>query len=281
MITETTIHPADQLGRLQHGSYELPATERALAAKLIADREARVGREYIAIVHERATDNGGEECVDCVRLPDLYKVAWQLQQCVLVVDTETTGLYPARGDRLVSVAALGVSVGWSVECTGDEVDGHYVMDGPIGWELQETGRCYYRKVNPGRPSDPEAERIHGLTDLSAEPAFAEIAKEVHDFLDGETVVAHNAPFDLDFIGEELRRVGIMFPLYEDIIDTRVLSKMLWPDQSGSLDALAKRLGVDRGDRDARHDALDDCKILARCLPGLVREITKRLSEEVR
>jgi DNA polymerase-3 subunit epsilon len=278
MITENE-HPADHLGRLQHGRHEYEATERRLADILIADREARVGKTYHAIVREHVVNGAVEQYVDCVRLPDLEKVVRQLQQGVLIVDTETTGLYPARGDRVVSVAALGVRLGWSFECAGDETDGYYIVKETLGWEVHETGRTLHRRVNPGRPSDPEAERIHGLRDLTGEPRFEEIANEVQHFVEYATVVAHNAAFDVDFLDTEFMRTGLLSTMYEDVIDTRVISKMLWPNESGSLDALAKRLGVDRGGRDQRHDALEDCRLLARCLPGLAREIQKRLSND--
>jgi DNA polymerase III epsilon subunit-like protein len=278
MMFETE-HPADKLGRLQHGRDEFEAIERHLAEVLIADREARVGRTYHAIVREHVVNGAVEQYVDCVRLPDLEKVLRQLQQGVMIVDTETTGLYPARGDRVVSVAALGVRLGWSFECAGDEADGYVVLKETYGWEVHETGRTLHRRVDPGRPSDPEAERIHGLRDLTGESRFEEIAKDVQHFLEYSTLLAHNAPFDVDFLDCEFMRTGLLSTMYEDIIDTRVISKMLWPNESGSLDALAKRLGVDRGDRDQQHDALEDCRLLARCLPGLAREIQKRLSND--
>jgi len=278
MITETE-HPADKLGRLQHGRDEFEAIERKLAELLIADCEARVGQKYHAIVREHVIDGAVEQYVDCVRLPDLGKVVWQLQQGVLIVDTETTGLHPARGDRVVSVAALGVRLGWSFECAGDETDGYVVLKETLGWEVHETGRTLHRRVNPGRPSDPAAERIHGLTDLTGEPRFEEIAKEVQDFLEYATLLAHNAPFDVDFLDCEFMRTGLLSTMYEDVIDTRVISKMLWPNESGSLDTLAKRLGVDRGDRDQQHNALEDCRLLARCLPGLIAAIKERLSND--
>lgn len=278
-MSNGNLHPADELGRLQHGSYELPARERELSEILIADREARVGEEFVAIVREREEGLVVGTVVDCERLPDLHKVLQYLQQGVMIVDTETTGLYPARGDRIVSVAALGARVGWSIECTGDEVDGYLVMTDSFRWEVHETGRYYYRKINPGRASSAGALRIHGLTDLTAEATFPDIAADLEDFLKYEVFVAHNAPFDDEFLLTEFQRAGRPGPTYEDIVDTRVISKMIWPDQSGSLDALAKRLGVDRGSRDERHDALDDCRLLARCLPGLVQAIKEHLAKE--
>jgi hypothetical protein len=86
--------------------------------------------------------------VTCGRLPDLQEVARRLQRGVLVLDTETTGLYLARGDRLVSVGALAAAVGWCAEVTCEEVDGYYVLNGPIGWELNEIARRYH-KVDRG------------------------------------------------------------------------------------------------------------------------------------
>jgi DNA polymerase III epsilon subunit-like protein len=89
------------------------------------------------------------------------------------------------------------------------------------------------------------------------------------------VAAHNAPFDVGFLQAEFAAAGLDLPTMY-VVDTRVCSKLLWPSEPASLDPMMDRLGVDRGNRDERHDALEDCRLLARCLPGLVAEIARRI-----
>lgn len=247
-----SLHPVDQLARIEAAAAEL----RALIA---SDREARVGATHHAVV-TRVDDR---DLVHVEPLPGLAEVLALLAGPVVVVDTETTGLHVHNGDRLVSAAFLPVKA----EAAAGEA---------------RTCLAPFRfTVNPRRPSSPEALAVHGMTERELAlmpPLSAPIATQALRFLGRATVVAHNAPFDVGFLQAEFGRVGAEAELWSNpTVDTRLVSKLLWPGERGSLDALAERLGVDRGDRDARHDALGDARLLARCLPGLVAAIRERIA----
>lgn len=157
----------------------------------------------------------------------------------VVFDTETTGLDPAQGHRIVQIGAV---------------------------ELQNfvpTGRTYMTLVNPDRPMEPGAQEIHGISDamLKDAPRFAEVAEDFLAFAGADRLVAHNAGFDMKFINFELQACGRPILPAERFVDTLELARRRFPGQKLSLDALCKRFGVDDSMRE-RHDALLDCQILA-------------------
>lgn len=250
-MADAVLHPADEPGYVRAELASCVSRQRILAIReeslttaLVADREARVGDLHHAVV----TRVRGRDVVDIERLPDLQRTLLLLQGPVVAADTETTGLHVLEGDRLISAAFLRVHPD-ALEAAPLEI-----------------------LVNPGRPSSPEAAAVHGLTeaDLRDRPTFAYThARAIIDVCRQATLVAHNAPFDVGFLDAEFETTGLYFTgVPSDVVDTRIVSKLLWPGEPGSLDALATRLGVDRGDRDARHTALGDARLLAACLPGL-------------
>lgn len=156
----------------------------------------------------------------------------------IVVDTETTGLDPRAGHRMVEIACLELS--------------HHVP----------TGRSFHSYCNPEREMPEEAFAIHGLSAdfLSGQPRFAEIADELLLFLGSDPLVIHNAEFDLAFLNAELERIG-REPLGSSLIDTLALARRRFPGAPASLDALCRRFQIDLSDRE-RHGAEIDCSLLA-------------------
>ncbi|SEP04974.1 Exonuclease [Methylobacterium sp. UNC300MFChir4.1] len=271
-------HPADELAYVRGELDRLTGREIALTRTLVADRESRVGSLHHAVVQRVS----GRDAVDIERLPDLREVLRLLSRPVLCIDCETTGLHPLDGDRMVSLAILQAQV-----CSTTT----YGSDRSPQWQhgegvALESRTAYVAAFNPeGRKSSPEALAVHGLSDerLAACAPFSDRARDVDGILTGQddefgatTVVAHNAPFDVGFLDMEFERAGRAVS-WGPIVDTRLLSKMLWPEAKGSLDALCERLGVDRGDRDERHESLKDARLLALCIPGLVAELRRRVA----
>ncbi|HEV2336296.1 MAG TPA: DNA polymerase III subunit epsilon [Stellaceae bacterium] len=156
----------------------------------------------------------------------------------VVIDTETTGLDPAEGHRIVEIACLELV--------------HHV---PTGRKLH----CY---VNPERDVPAEAMAVHGLDSefLAGHSPFAAIVEEVIQFIAGDCVVIHNAEFDLAFINAELARLG-QGPLASPFVDTLAVARRRFPGAPASLDALCRRFGIDLSSRD-RHGAAIDCDLLA-------------------
>jgi DNA polymerase-3 subunit epsilon len=157
----------------------------------------------------------------------------------VLFDTETTGLDPAQGDRVIEVAVLEL-----------------MNDLP-------TGRHFHRLIDPERDVPEEATRIHGFTraDLAGEPLFAQIADELVAFLGDGPLVAHNAPFDFAFLDAEFARLG-MPPLDPArMIDTLPIARARFPGMPNSLDALCRRFEIDLSARTS-HNALLDCRLLA-------------------
>ncbi|MFK3737842.1 DNA polymerase III subunit epsilon [Massilia sp. TN1-12] len=159
----------------------------------------------------------------------------------IVLDTETTGLNPRTGDRLVEIGCVEIV------------------------DRKLTGNNYHRYVNPERDSDEGALAVHGLTTefLSDKPKFHEIAEELRDFVKGAEIIIHNAPFDLGFLNHEFQRIGM--PPFVDhcgnVIDTLVQAKELHPGKRNSLDALCDRYGISNAHRKL-HGALLDSELLA-------------------
>jgi len=167
----------------------------------------------------------------------------------IFLDTETTGLSPEQGDRIVEVGCI-------------EMDNRRI-----------TGVHKHFYLNPERKGNEEAIRIHGLTDafLADKPVFAAIADELMDFLAGAEIIIHNAAFDVGFLNEELRRLGRpKFPEQVGAItDTLLMAREMFPGKSNSLDALCRRLEVDNSNR-SLHGALLDAGLLAEVYIRLTR-----------
>ncbi len=157
----------------------------------------------------------------------------------VLFDTETTGLDPLGGHRMIEVAAL--------ELVGD----------------LPTGRHFHALVHPGRDIPDDAIRVHGITldHLAGKPGFAEIADALLEFFGDGHLVAHNAPFDFGFLDAELARIGRSGLDRARMIDTLALAKQRFPGLPNSLDALCRRFSIDLSQR-TTHNALLDCRLLA-------------------
>ncbi len=157
----------------------------------------------------------------------------------VLFDTETTGLDPAQGDRVIEVAGLEL-----------------VNDLP-------TGRHFHRLIDPERDVPEDATRIHGFTraDLVDKPRFAEIADALIAFLGDGMLIAHNAPFDFGFLDAEFARLGLAPLDPARMIDTLAMARARFPGLPNSLDALCRRFAIDLSARTS-HNALLDCRLLA-------------------
>lgn len=157
----------------------------------------------------------------------------------IVLDTETTGLDPAEGHRVVEIGAV-------------ELVNHV-----------PTGRTFHEYLDPQRPMPPEALAVHGLTDgfLRGKPTFRAVAARLLDFLGDAPLVIHNAAFDLKFLNAELAQAGLPALPAARAVDTVQIARARFPGASASLDALCRRFGVDNSGR-SRHGALLDSEILA-------------------
>ena len=159
----------------------------------------------------------------------------------IVLDTETTGLNPRTGDRIIEVGCVEI------------------------FNRKLTGNNFHRYINPERDSDEAALAVHGLTTefLSDKPKFHEIAEELRAYIQGAEVIIHNAPFDLGFQNHEVARLGLP-PFVEhcsNVIDTLVQAKELHPGKRNSLDALCDRYEISNAHRKL-HGALLDSELLA-------------------
>ena len=156
----------------------------------------------------------------------------------IVLDTETTGLDPLAGHRVVEIGCIELE------------------------NLVATGRSFQAYFNPEREMPQGAMDVHGLTDafLSDKPLFAERIDDMLEFIGDAQLVIHNAQFDLGFLNAELERAG-RIRLANDYIDTVSLARRKFPGQRASLDALCERLGVENSHR-TKHGALLDAELLA-------------------
>jgi DNA polymerase-3 subunit epsilon len=157
----------------------------------------------------------------------------------IILDTETTGLDPQRGHRLIEIGCI-------------EID-----------DLLPTGRSWHCFLDPERQIDPDAIRVHGVTDamVRGKPKFADVADEFLAFLGDDPVVAHNAAFDRGFINHELERIARLAVPVSRWIDTYGLAQKRFPGASNSLDALCRRFKISLAERE-KHGALIDAKLLA-------------------
>lgn len=160
----------------------------------------------------------------------------------IVLDTETTGLDPAQGHRIIEIGALEV----------------------IGRKL--TGRTFHVYINPQRVVEQEAIEVHGITNefLQDKPIFEQIVDEFVEFIRGAELVIHNAAFDIGFIDHELQLTRKNFGRVTDfctVLDTLILARELRPGQRNNLDALCRAYGIDNSGR-TFHGALLDAELLA-------------------
>ena len=158
----------------------------------------------------------------------------------LIMDTETTGLDPLKGDRIIEVGI--------VEMVGRKF----------------TGEKLHVYINPQRGMDEEVIRIHGISEafLTDKPTFDQVAQALYDFMDGAEIIAHNATFDMNFLNMEFAKVGMHdFAERVQVTDSLVMAKQQYPGQKNTLDALVRRLDVGKQDR-TFHGALLDSEILA-------------------
>lgn len=157
----------------------------------------------------------------------------------IILDTETTGFNPSNGDRIVEIGAVEM----------------------INKVL--SGKQFHAFINPERAVPEEAYRIHGLSTefLSTKQPFRNIAAEFLDFIEGGTLVIHNAPFDIGFINYELSLLKLPSIEIDKVIDTLAIAGKLFPGARISLDALCKRFKVDNSMR-TNHTAIIDAKLLA-------------------
>jgi DNA polymerase-3 subunit epsilon len=157
----------------------------------------------------------------------------------VLFDTETTGLDPLFGDRVIEIAAIEL-----------------LNDLP-------TGKVFHVLLDPERDIPAEASRIHGITskDIEGKPKFAGIAGDFLEFVGDDPLVAHNASFDFGFLDAELARIGLPRLERARMIDTLALAKQKFPGMPNSLDALCRRFEIDLSAR-TTHNALLDCKLLA-------------------
>jgi DNA polymerase-3 subunit epsilon len=157
----------------------------------------------------------------------------------IVFDTETTGLSPLNGDRVVEIGCVEM------------------------FNRCETGRSFHSYFNPGRSMPIEAENVHGLSErfLSDKPVFADVVEELLAFIGEAPMIAHNASFDFGFINHELGACGRPSVCMTRMVDTLAIARQKFPGAKHSLDALCSRFGVDRSQR-IKHGALLDAQLLA-------------------
>lgn len=176
----------------------------------------------------------------------------------IVLDTETTGLSHADGDRLVEIGCV-------------ELINHI-----------PSGKTYHVYINPERDMPEEAFRVHGLSEefLSDKPVFKTLAEEFRSFVDGARLIIHNASFDMGFLNAELGWAGLPI-LDNDVIDTVMLARRKHPGARVSLDALCKHYGIDNSRR-TLHGALLDSEILAEVYLELIggKQVSLALMTEI-
>ncbi|HHM06463.1 MAG TPA: DNA polymerase III subunit epsilon [Gammaproteobacteria bacterium] len=160
----------------------------------------------------------------------------------IVLDTETTGLEPAAGHRVIEIGG--------VELVSRRI----------------TERRFHHYLQPDREIDPGAMEVHGITNdfLADKPRFKDVVHEFLDYIKGAELIIHNAPFDIGFLNHEMKMAGVEPGRIEDycsVTDTLALARQLHPGQRNNLDALCKRYGIDNTQR-TLHGALLDAEILA-------------------
>ncbi len=167
----------------------------------------------------------------------------------IVLDTETTGLDPRQGHRIIEIACIELV------------------------SRRQTGHHLHKYINPERDIDAGAAAVHGITleFLADKPKFADIAEEFIDFIRGSELIIHNAPFDIGFLNAELDRLG-MVPIEtvcDAITDTLKMARELYPGKRNNLDALCERYSIDNAHR-TLHGALLDTELLAEVYLAMTR-----------
>jgi len=157
----------------------------------------------------------------------------------IIFDTETTGLDPQRGDRMVEIGCIEMV------------------------NRVATGRTFHAYFNPERNMPAEAEAVHGLSEafLADKPRFTELAADLLEFIEDSPLIAHNAGFDFGFLNAELTACGLEIVSRDRMVDTVAIARMRHPGAKLSLDALCTRYGIDRSHR-TKHGALLDAELLA-------------------
>ena len=177
----------------------------------------------------------------------------------IILDTETTGLYPDKGHRIVEIAAIEM----------------------INRKMSD--RKFHRYINPEREVEEDAARVHGLTldRLQHEPKFAEILPSLLEFLAGAELIAHNAPFDIGFINKELELAGLpkITSYCPSVVDTLRMAKDLHPGKKNNLDALCDRYEIDNSHR-TLHGALLDTELLGEVYLAMTRGQESLLGDEI-
>ncbi len=167
----------------------------------------------------------------------------------LIIDTETTGLNPQQGHRIIEFAALEVV------------------------DRRATGNSIHYRVDPERDIDPGATEVHGMTweDLKGQPKFRDVAAEFAAFAAGAQWVIHNAPFDLAFLDAEfaLARMHPCAEIHAGVVDTLALAREMFPGKRNNLDALCERFGISNAQR-TLHGALLDAELLAEVYLAMTR-----------
>ena len=161
----------------------------------------------------------------------------------IVLDTETTGIDPKEGHRIIEIGCVEL----------------------VNRRL--TGNHFHVYINPGRHIEQEAIEVHGITNefLADKPTFSQVAQEFVSFIKGAQLVIHNAPFDVGFMDHEFKMEastsGVITSKICDVLDTLTLARQMHPGQKNNLDALCRRYGIDNSHRE-KHGALLDSEILA-------------------
>jgi DNA polymerase III subunit epsilon len=167
----------------------------------------------------------------------------------IFLDTETTGLYPDQGHRIIEIAAVEI------------------------FNRRPTQRHFHIYINPEREIDPGAQEVHGISleFLQDKPLFASIAAEFVEFVRGAELIIHNAPFDIGFLNMELTKLGQdkLETYVSGIIDTLKMAKDMRPGQRNNLDALCRHFGIDNSQR-TLHGALLDAELLAEVYIAMTR-----------
>tara|TARA_B100000029_G_scaffold450013_1_gene473690 strand:+ start:534 stop:1214 length:681 start_codon:yes stop_codon:yes gene_type:complete len=167
----------------------------------------------------------------------------------IFLDTETTGLSVEQNHRVVEIACIETN------------------------NLVPTGKIFYKLINPERKIPEEATKIHGYTNekLEQEPKFKEIANEFLEFISGKKLIIHNAPFDIGFLNNELKKANMkILDDKKNVIDTLDFARSKYPGSSNSLDNLCKKFNIDLSKR-TKHNALLDCELLRKVYINLIGE----------
>ena len=172
----------------------------------------------------------------------------------IFLDTETTGLSPNDGDRILEIACIETK------------------------DLIPTKKIFHKLINPERKVSQEAFKVHGFSNdfLQDKQKFKEIADELLEFIEGKKLIIHNAPFDIGFLNSELKKINKKVLDIKKVDDTLSLARSKFPASSNSLDNLCKRFNIDISRR-TKHNALLDCELLREVYINLVGQKEPSLS----